>query len=500
MTERGKNGLVLLFWLAVWSVAALVVANPLFLPAPWTVLEAMMATVQEPSFLLRLFFSQVHVLGGLLVGAFLGSLLGWQSATHPLLYRFCRIPVLLMRAVPVASFILFALFLMPSAHLAFFIVFLLVLPPVFENARVGRLSVDHDLEEMADTFHVTPALRFRGLLLPTVSPYLTAAFHNAIGLAWKGGAAAEMIALSTNTLGEALFQSKLTLEMPLLFAWTGWILLLSAFHTKALLFLWKKAVHAVCRIGVQKAAPRATSQQSEGPLLRWTDVSVAYGEQTILNRVSGRIAIGDRIVLTGPSGRGKTTLLRLLSGLEQGACGNVYENETSRRQEHRYENGDTALRFAILFQEDRLLPQHTVRENLRFVGISEEAIAEGLEALELSDAGDKPAMQLSGGMKRRVALLRTVLWPGDILILDEPGTGMDAILREKTLRYAERKSHHFLAMVVADHLPEDGKWLAVDTSWALLADGKLQTTLNEEGASIVQAMDSYDKMQDEEFR
>ena len=55
-------------------------------------------------------------------------------------------------------------------------------------------------------------------------------------------------------------------------------------------------------------------------------------------------------------------------------------------------------------------------------------------------------------------------------------------------------------MVVADHLPEDGKWLAVDTSWALLADGKLQTTLNEEGASIVQAMDSYDKMQDEEFR
>ena len=56
MTERGKNGLVLLFWLAVWSVAALVVANPLFLPAPWTVLEAMMATVQEPSFLLRLFF------------------------------------------------------------------------------------------------------------------------------------------------------------------------------------------------------------------------------------------------------------------------------------------------------------------------------------------------------------------------------------------------------------------------------------------------------------
>ncbi len=124
------------------------------------------------------------------------------------------------------------------------------------------------------------------------------------------------------------------------------------------------------------------------------------------------LAIGrtDRLWLSAPSGEGKTTLLRLLMGLEQPRRGQVVRPED--------------LSISCVFQEDRLLPHLTVLENAAL--FSEETAARHMLAhLGLGDALNALPQSLSGGMARRAALARALCHPCQLLILDEPFTGLD---------------------------------------------------------------------------
>lgn len=153
--------------------------------------------------------------------------------------------------------------------------------------------------------------------------------------------------------------------------------------------------------------------------LRIDHVSKAYGGQAVLRDVT--VTVGSGVTcLMAPSGAGKTTLLRILLGLERPDSGTVY--------------GLEGRRLAAVFQEDRLLEQQDWRGNLRFVLGSAFDEAEALTLLEelgLSDTGAQPVGEWSGGMKRRLALARALLAPFDVLILDEPFTGLDGDNRRR---------------------------------------------------------------------
>ena len=147
-------------------------------------------------------------------------------------------------------------------------------------------------------------------------------------------------------------------------------------------------------------------------------------KQTLLDLVSrtNRTAVPFRVLLVGPSGIGKTTLLRVLLGLETPDSGTV--------------NGDK-FRWTAVFQENRLLEGLDAEGNLRFVlGANYNAAAAQalLEELGLGDVGKKKVRDYSGGMQRRLALARALLAPSDALALDEPFTGLDAENREAAMR------------------------------------------------------------------
>lgn len=147
----------------------------------------------------------------------------------------------------------------------------------------------------------------------------------------------------------------------------------------------------------------------------------AYGGKTVLRDLSFTAGPGVTCVMA-PSGGGKTTLLRILLGLETADSGTV--------------TGAQGARWSAVFQEDRLLGGRTARENLHFVlgrDYEEERAAECLAALGLSDTEDKAAGDFSGGMKRRLALARALLAPADLLALDEPFTGLDAESRRRAV-------------------------------------------------------------------
>lgn len=147
-----------------------------------------------------------------------------------------------------------------------------------------------------------------------------------------------------------------------------------------------------------------------------TEVSrlhLSFGTKTVLAGFSLALPQVPIAALTGPSGCGKTTLLRVLAGLERPRSGSV--------------SGIAPAHTAVLFQEDRLLPWRTVRQQITDVLPPSRRGEAGrwLAFAELEDEEDSLPSALSGGMARRLALARCAALGGDLLLLDEPFTGID---------------------------------------------------------------------------
>ena len=172
-------------------------------------------------------------------------------------------------------------------------------------------------------------------------------------------------------------------------------------------------------------------------------VCKAYAGKAVLRDVSLTLEEGKPVCLMGPSGAGKTTLTRILLGLEKSDSGTVTLPEPCR--------------FAAVFQEDRLLEGLSAEGNLRFIlgrAYERERSQAMLDALALSDAGSKSAGEYSGGMKRRLSLSRALLAPSDALVLDEPFAGLDRDTRRLCLEAVRTHASGKLLLLVT-HEPSD---------------------------------------------
>ena len=164
--------------------------------------------------------------------------------------------------------------------------------------------------------------------------------------------------------------------------------------------------------------------------IRIKGLTKRFDEHAIFNNLSLEISTGRVIVLTGRSGCGKTTLLRMISGLDTDYSGCITGVPETK---------------SFMFQEDRLLPWCDVRKNLEFVlkdvmGKHEmhHVIDSMLEAVDLVGHEYKKPDKLSGGMQRRVAMARAFCYPADLLVMDEPFKGFDAGLTEELISLFER--------------------------------------------------------------
>lgn len=136
-----------------------------------------------------------------------------------------------------------------------------------------------------------------------------------------------------------------------------------------------------------------------------------YDGRRVLDDFSLTIADGERVCLRGVSGCGKTTVLRLLAGLEQPDRGEVIISGQPR--------------LSAVFQENRLLPWKSALDNITLIGAERETALDYLERLGLAGEEHKLPGELSGGMRRRVAIARALANPGELFLLDEPIQGLD---------------------------------------------------------------------------
>ena len=171
-----------------------------------------------------------------------------------------------------------------------------------------------------------------------------------------------------------------------------------------------------------------------------------YGEKVVLEDFSARFPAGACTCIMGPSGCGKTTLLRLILGLEAPDRGTI----TGR-----------TFPLSAVFQENRLFEDFSALSNVTAVCTREtrRAAAQHLADLGLADSLHAPVRTLSGGMKRRVAMARAVLAPGEILVLDEPFTGLDQDTRSVVLSYLKAHTQG-RTLILVTHDPAERDALA----------------------------------------
>ena len=243
--KRRYGAAAVVFWLAVWQLAAAAIGQEVFLVSPLQAAGTLVQLLPQPDFWKRVGFSAGHILLGFLLGA-VCSVVCSVAAERWVWVDALLSPVMqLVKATPVASFIILALVWVSGKSLSILISFLMVLPVLYGAVRTGIESADPQLLEMARVFRLPLARRVKAIWLPAVLPAFRQGCSVALGICWKSGVAAEVIGLPDGSIGDALYRAKITLSTGELFAWTFVIILLSAAFEKLFLALLDKAVARV---------------------------------------------------------------------------------------------------------------------------------------------------------------------------------------------------------------------------------------------------------------
>lgn len=169
----------------------------------------------------------------------------------------------------------------------------------------------------------------------------------------------------------------------------------------------------------------------------------AYGNKVIFENYTRTINFDGILIIQGKSGVGKTTLMRLIAGLEKADKGEITKS---------------AEKISFMFQEDRLIPFVTVLKNLTAV-CSEEKALRYLSLMGLEGEKDNSPTALSGGMRRRVSLARALCFDSDLVILDEPFKGLDEKLKAEICKIIKEESKT-RAFIIISHDNEDAEMLS----------------------------------------
>ncbi len=465
---------VALFWLGLWLLLSIKTGSELLLPSPFTVLKRLAELAGTAELWQATGLTLLRIIAGYAAGVFAGTLLAtltsWSRHISALTSPLGRI----IKATPVASFIILALVWIPANNIPSFIVFLMVTPIVWEALKTALLSTDPLLLEMARAYRFGAVKTVLKVYLPaSLNAYLSSLLTS-LGLAWKAGIAAEVLCLPKISIGRRLYESKIYLETPDLFAWTTLVIILSVLMELLIRLAVKKALPRKAAVKAEEPADEASEpdetvtpdetatidetaapEEPAGPVVNISALSKYYGDDPVFERLDLVIGPGT-ICLTGHSGSGKTTLARILADIEDADSGAISGL-----------SGDVVY----MFQEPRLLPWATAIDNVSIASprvhtrshtraVSAELKAEAsnlLTSLGLSPAdGLKHPAELSGGMQQRVALARASMHCRSLkrsgaklsaVILDEPLKGLDALTRAAAVNFI--KSEFAPA---ADHL------------------------------------------------
>lgn len=217
----------------------------ILLVSPVSVLGKLAELMLTGDFWQSIVYSFGRIVSGFLLALFAGILLAVLSYRLELFAIVLKPLIVVIKSTPVASFIILCLIWIPSRNLSVFIAFLMVLPVIYTNILQGIRQTDRKLLEMAQVFSIGMKKQIRYIYLSQILPYLLSGCTVSLGLCWKAGVAAEVIGIPTGSIGEKLYNAKIYLNTPDLFAWTIVIIVISFVFEKCFLWLLRWIVRQI---------------------------------------------------------------------------------------------------------------------------------------------------------------------------------------------------------------------------------------------------------------
>ena len=227
--------LAVAFWIAVWQGVSLAVGSEILVASPARTFGALLSLLREGAFYRAVLGSLMRICAGFALALALGIALGARSFAVGWVRALLHPVVSVVKATPVASFVILALIWISSKNLSIFISFLMVFPIMYENMLAGLESADPKLLEMGRVFQLSRLSRIRAIYLPAAYPFLLSAARLSLGMCWKSGIAAEVIGQPRQSIGAELNQAKLFFNTPDLFAWTVTIIVVSVVFERLVL-------------------------------------------------------------------------------------------------------------------------------------------------------------------------------------------------------------------------------------------------------------------------
>lgn len=225
----------ILFWILIWALLAYKINIELLLPSPSATLKAIATLALDADFWQITALSIFRILIGIIIAVTIGVVLAVFTANLMTADSLLSPLMTVIKATPVASFIILALLWIDRNTLPIFITVLIVLPIVWANISQGIRSVDRGLLEVAKVYRFSFGKRLTKVYIPSVMPYFLAACRASLGMAWKAGIAAEVLCTPQKAIGTQIYLSKTYLETTELFAWTLVVIIMSVIIEKLLI-------------------------------------------------------------------------------------------------------------------------------------------------------------------------------------------------------------------------------------------------------------------------
>lgn len=407
--------------LILWQLLSMWINFPDLIPSLPHLLKETLTLFSGAEFYLTLAATIIRGIIGFVITFFVAFILARIAFNFVFWKHFFQPVLVVIRSLPVISIVLIALFWFSPNQLPIFIALLTMFPILYQNILNGFEQTDKRFVEMATVFAKSKFQILWEIYLPSAKNQIFSGISTAMGFGWRAIIIGEVLAQPFRGIGTSMKLAQSFINISELIAWTLVAISISYLFE----FLIKGIQNIKINITFKAKNIRPTTKAYKSITIN--KISKKYGNQLIINEFDKSIDNLKVHLIKSPSGKGKTTLLRLVAGIEQANSGTIITNK--------------ALQYSYSFQDGRLLPWLTVAQNIEFVLKNTDTKKLQLQRLlietELIEQANKFPHELSGGQQQRVGLARALAAQADVLLLDEPLSGLDATLKARIITFLD---------------------------------------------------------------
>lgn len=423
MNKKIRKTLIIIFWIAVWGAIAAIIASPIIFASPFDTLKSLYLEIQKTEFWLTVLLSLTRITVGFFFAFIIGIVLAFSSYKIKIINELLSPLMQLLKSAPIVCFIVLLLVWFGTNTVDIITIILAVTPIYFFATYQACKNHNKLIAKMLKTYKVPARTSWKVFYWPNALPFIHQATQTGIGISWKSGVTAQMIGAVSYTVGAGVYLSKLNLDSALLLVWMFVVIVLSWMCEKLIIWI----LNISNKNSIEKEVKRTHQKvfnKSSNPLVEIKNLSIKF-DKVLFENLNLTINKGNKIAYTSETGTGKTTLINEI--IKAGKC-----------------------KFSVVFQEDTLLKSLTALENI--------IIATQNPNAKITLTENRYPEELSGGQKRLVQIERALTADSDVVILDEPFTGLDSGTKNKAINYINNNIDD-RALVLVTHDEEDANQL-----------------------------------------